>query len=175
MLDRRGFATIAELENYSNATVSQLLYSTLECLDIRDVQADHVASHIGKSVGLVNHIRSIPFHAAKERVLIPNDLLILHKVSQQEILRGTTSGEHSGLKSVVFDLAAQANSHLLSARKGNGTVKNEAKVAFLAAVAVDQFLQRLQLVDFNIFHKRMASGSGLLPLKMWWYKMRKLY
>ena len=44
---------------------------------IRDVHADHAASHLGKAEGTVTLLRSTPYHAHHGRVFLPMDLLAL--------------------------------------------------------------------------------------------------
>ncbi|PNJ44397.1 NDUFAF6 isoform 16, partial [Pongo abelii] len=52
-LDDKAYRNIKELENYAENTQSSLLYLTLEILGIKDLHADHAASHIGKAQGIV--------------------------------------------------------------------------------------------------------------------------
>ncbi len=73
------------------------------------VQADHAASHIGKALGLVTLLRSVPHNALRQRVQVPVELLVRHRVSQQELLRGSAE-KH--VKDLVFDVAGSANAHL---------------------------------------------------------------
>ncbi|XP_057638139.1 NADH dehydrogenase (ubiquinone) complex I, assembly factor 6-like [Chionomys nivalis] len=47
-LDDRAYRSIQELENYAENMQSSLLYLTLEVLGVKDLHADHAASHIGK-------------------------------------------------------------------------------------------------------------------------------
>lgn len=42
----------------------------------QNIHVDHVASHIGKSEGIIRFIKSIPYNAAKNQVLIPLNLLV---------------------------------------------------------------------------------------------------
>ncbi len=63
--------TIQEIEDYSEKTVSSVLYLTLELLGIRNVEADHAASHIGKAIGLVTILRGTPFHLSRGYTYLP--------------------------------------------------------------------------------------------------------
>lgn len=80
-LDGLPHATVASLEAYAEATHSSLLYLSLESVGVRDVHADHAASHIGKAAGLANVIRGLPVHARLGQRYFPDDLLT--KVSQE--------------------------------------------------------------------------------------------
>ena len=43
---------------------------------VKDVQADHAASHLGKAIGVVTLLRSTPFHGNKGKVYMPNNVMI---------------------------------------------------------------------------------------------------
>ena len=43
---------------------------------IQDIHADHAGSHIGKTQGLVTLLRSTPYHASRQRVHLPLELLL---------------------------------------------------------------------------------------------------
>lgn len=43
---------------------------------MRDVNADHAASHLGKAEGIVTLLRSMAYYRSKRHVLIPLDLLM---------------------------------------------------------------------------------------------------
>lgn len=43
---------------------------------VKDVQADHAASHLGKAIGVVTLLRATPFHGSRGKVYIPSDVMI---------------------------------------------------------------------------------------------------
>ena len=51
---------------------------TLFCVyvGVKNVHADHTASHLGKAQGLVTLVRGIPLNASQGRVYIPVELMI---------------------------------------------------------------------------------------------------
>lgn len=76
---------------------------------VENVQADHAFSHLGKAQGLTNLIRSVPYYAQRRIVILPQDILAKHKVSQESVMRG---GRDKPNRDVIFDVACQAKSHL---------------------------------------------------------------
>ncbi|XP_061304054.1 NADH dehydrogenase (ubiquinone) complex I, assembly factor 6 isoform X3 [Pezoporus flaviventris] len=76
-LDDRAYRNIQELEKYAENTQSALLYLTLEMLGVRDVHADHAASHIGKAQGIVTCLRATPYHCTRQKVFLPMDVCML--------------------------------------------------------------------------------------------------
>lgn len=69
------FRDLTELENYAEETYSSLMYLGLECLGVKNIKADHVASHIGKAQGLSILLRATPYHSSKRRCYLPLDLV----------------------------------------------------------------------------------------------------
>ena len=43
---------------------------------MRELHADHAASHLGKAEGIVTFLRSIPYNCSRRQVLIPMDILV---------------------------------------------------------------------------------------------------
>ena len=74
-LDGVAPATLGDVEAYAEATQSSLLYLSLEALGVRDVDADHAASHIGKAVGIATLLRALPVHARLGQHYLPSELL----------------------------------------------------------------------------------------------------
>jgi hypothetical protein len=69
------FPSVALLETYAENTASSLLYLSLESAGLHEVSFDHIASHVGKAIGIVTLIRSIPFHIRSRRIYVPSDLI----------------------------------------------------------------------------------------------------
>jgi NADH dehydrogenase [ubiquinone] 1 alpha subcomplex assembly factor 6 len=131
ILSDKSFQNLAALETYSENSVSSVLYLVLECMNFRDVNADHAASHIGRAQGLITLLRAIPYNASKQRVYVPLDLLVKHSVSQHNIIRGS-SGKN--VKDLVFDIASTANVHLEKVKK-----KNEFFTSFSVYIILELF------------------------------------
>ncbi|XP_025003816.1 NADH dehydrogenase (ubiquinone) complex I, assembly factor 6 isoform X3 [Gallus gallus] len=108
-LDDRAYRNIQELETYAENTQSALFYLTLEMLGVRDVHADHAASHIGKAQGIVTCLRATPYHCARRKVFLPMDICMLHGVSQEDFIR---CKQEKHVRDVIYDIASQAHIHL---------------------------------------------------------------
>ena len=75
---------------------------------VKSLEIDHAASHLGKAIGLSNFIRSLPYNAQRRRVLIPQDLMIKYKVSQENFIRNS---EPEKIQELIFEIASQAHIH----------------------------------------------------------------
>ncbi len=77
-------------------------------LGLKSLQLDHAASHLGKAIGLTNFIRGIPYNTKLRRVLVPQELLLKNKLSQENFIR---VDETERIRSLVFEIAASAFAH----------------------------------------------------------------
>jgi NADH dehydrogenase [ubiquinone] 1 alpha subcomplex assembly factor 6 len=131
------YPNIAALESYAENTYSTLMYLTLSALPMASVTADHVASHIGKAVGIAAVLRGLPFVAfptppaqspsggaansmigggAKQgAVLLPLDIMAQTGVKEEDVLRYGAQAE--GLRDAVFTVATRASDHLITAQQ----------------------------------------------------------
>ncbi|XP_030880082.1 NADH dehydrogenase (ubiquinone) complex I, assembly factor 6 isoform X1 [Leptonychotes weddellii] len=171
-LDDRAYRNIQELENYAENTQSSLLYLTLEILGVKDLHADHAASHIGKAQGIVTCLRATPYHGSRRRVFLPMDICMLHGVSQEDFVR---KSQDKNVRDVIYDVAGQAHLHLKHARSFQKSVPVRAFPAFLQTVALEDYLKKIQQVDFDIFHPSLQRKNTLLPLSLYIQSWRKGY
>ncbi|KAJ0106592.1 hypothetical protein Patl1_18822 [Pistacia atlantica] len=111
---------IEELEKYAEDTVSTLLYMTLQAGGVMSTAADHVASHVGKASGLLLLLKSLPYHASRNRHFpyIPAKVAAKHGLLVKEGDRSEIRlDSREGLCDAVFEMASVANVHLLKARE----------------------------------------------------------
>ncbi|CAF3522790.1 unnamed protein product [Rotaria sp. Silwood1] len=104
------FQDIEQLENYVEQSITPTYYLLLELAKQRSLNADHIASHLGRSQGLINIVRGIPYNAHKRRCFIPLSYLIEHNVSQQDLLNGQFANEQC--RHVIYQLCNRSWFHL---------------------------------------------------------------
>ena len=83
--------------------MSSMLYLALEACGVRDDDADHAASHIGRAASIATVVRALPVHARLGQRYIPDDVLAKHGlrhrdvvVSRQDVGRGATDAAAGG-------------------------------------------------------------------------------
>eukprot|EP00112_Aurelia_sp_Birch-Aquarium-sp1_P019555 Seg4855.1 transcript_id=Seg4855.1/GoldUCD/mRNA.D3Y31 product="NADH dehydrogenase complex I assembly factor 6" protein_id=Seg4855.1/GoldUCD/D3Y31 len=162
-LEDRPFMTIKEIEDYGENSVSPVNYLILESLGIKDVHADHVLSHIGKAISLSIVLRAMPFNAQRRRVFLPVDLLMKHKISQEDILRKRKPEVTS---EIIYEVASQAHMHLEKARNMREKMPKQAAQVCLPAVSCNSYLEKIQKLDFNVFHPSLQQRDWKLPMKI---------
>lgn len=131
------YPDMAGLESYAENTYSTLLYLTLQALPMASLTADHIASHIGKAIGISAVLRGLPLIAfpgpanshsnqggnlggdvgatRHGAVMLPLDIMADAGVREEDVLRN--GAEARGLKDAVFAVATRANDHLITARQ----------------------------------------------------------
>jgi NADH dehydrogenase [ubiquinone] 1 alpha subcomplex assembly factor 6 len=164
------FISTKQMENYAEETVSSVLYLLLEILGVRNVHADHAASHLGKAQGITNILRSIHIQTTRSQYLpVPQEILMQHGVSQEKFIR---SPEDKGVSDVVFDVATLAHQHLEKSLNLMSKIPKESTVCFLPAVATQRYLERLRRANFNLAEKSLTVRDNLLPLALYWKNFR---
>ncbi|KAG8179593.1 hypothetical protein JTE90_001835 [Oedothorax gibbosus] len=131
LLHDKPFLSTKELENYCDHSVVSVYFLLLQAAGLSNVQCDHAASHVGKSQGISNFLRGIPFNASKRRLFLPLEIMSKHKISQEGLLQGD---EKSKLQDAVFEISSLAHEHLLLARQLSKEVSKEARRIFLPLV-----------------------------------------
>ncbi|KAM9724501.1 NADH dehydrogenase (ubiquinone) complex I, assembly factor 6 isoform 1-T1 [Menidia menidia] len=171
-MDDKAYRNLQELEKYSENTQSSLLYLLLECLGVKDVHADHAASHIGKAQGIVTCLRAAPHQGRRRKVYLPMDICMLHGASQEDFIRGS---REQNIRDVVYDIASQAHVHLQHARSFSHSVPAAANPAFLCTVVLEDYLQRVRKADFDVFHNSLQNRNPLLPIQLYLRSWKNTY
>jgi len=137
------FDNLEALEAYADATAGNLMRLAARVLG---EPQDDLARETGVAQALAGILRAIPFHAARGKVYLPNDLLAAAGTSRDEILQ-----THSGKKlaPVIARIADAARTHLAKTRAlpkpGN------ALPAFLPASTTLLYLKRVTAAGFDAF------------------------
>ncbi|XP_017776525.1 PREDICTED: NADH dehydrogenase (ubiquinone) complex I, assembly factor 6 isoform X2 [Nicrophorus vespilloides] len=171
-VNNRIFKTIDEMEKYSEQTVSNIYYLILEGNGVRNVHADHAASHIGKAQGIVQQLRSIPIARKINFIAIPQDVLTKHNVSHEDILRSKAS---EALNECTFEVASRAHQHLVKARNLLKDVPIEGRSTLLPATAVENYLNRLQNVQHNPLHASLQHRAWIWLPKLYYKSLKNEY
>lgn len=62
---------------------------------MKDVHADHAASHIGKAQGIVTCLRATPYHSSRRKVYLPMDLCMLVSLKTHPLLMTSSTSVSS--------------------------------------------------------------------------------
>jgi len=152
--------TMAELELYAEETASSVLYLTLEALGVRQAEADHVASHLGKAIGITTLLRGAPVHWKQKHVYLPQDLTLERHITQQKLFNLEVDDK---VREVVFEVANTAKHHLDWARGLKSSAPKAALPAFIVSAFVEDYLDRLRKANFNPLEPELLEYAALRP------------
>lgn len=159
------------------------------------MEADHLASHIGKAAGVAILLRGTPFHIGQNRFYIPADVCAKHGVATEDVYRLVRSmvmesknkntsepivvdkNVQEKLADAVFEVATLANDHIITARTHlKESVPAEAFPAFLHAVPTTRYLKQLEECQFNVFDPKLQRRQGFwLPFEVWRAKRKGMF
>lgn len=128
------FSDWTALESYCDATSGNLM-RLAACLLGGD--GDSLAREAGVAYAMAGLIRAMPFHAARHKVYLPQDLLAAVGLSPEQIMTGNFGVK---VKAAVSQTALKAREHWLAARRM--TVPRALLPAFLPVVLVPLYLKR---------------------------------
>jgi len=172
LMKTTSFPSLEAMEAYCEETVSPIYYLLLQANGLKEVGADHAASHLGKAQGLSNLLRSVPYNSKRREVLLPLDLLAKHGVSEESLIRGATSLQ---MKDLFFEIASSAKIHLDKSIHLRESVDKSVWPCYLPTIAVKSFLQRLREVDFDLFSPLLYNRNVNLGWTLLWRKISKNY
>ena len=178
LTDQHPFQGMEDIEKYSEHSFSSINNILLECLLDQKQGSDlhgharHCANQLGKAEGIVTLLRALPYNASKRRVYVPLSLLVAHKISSENIIRGLDNEE---VCHVIEVIAAVAEDHLQNCRFRKKYLSAEEKLIMLTAVAVDSYLSKLHKAKCNVFDGTLQRRDSWLPFKLYVHKWKKSY
>jgi NADH dehydrogenase [ubiquinone] 1 alpha subcomplex assembly factor 6 len=161
--------TLQEVTRYAEESVSSRLYLTLECLGIRNDEADIVASHAGVGIGVVTNLRAAPFRIAMAEIPIPVELLpasfpysSLQDYAQDPEAEWLDKQDEEDWKDAVQQMAMLASGHLVKAHSLQSQIPKAGRPCLLPMIPASQYLSKLESdpVNYNVFHPHLR-GVGV--------------
>ena len=68
--------TLADIEQFAEDTAATTMYLSIQGLGINHLDVDHMASHLGRTIGITNLINTIPVQATYHTTPIPIELAL---------------------------------------------------------------------------------------------------
>lgn len=158
-------ATVADLEEYCDATSSTLMMLALQALGAPEQPARDAAWHGGIAWAITGHLRSLPFHLAQRRHFLPRRLLNDAGVGEGALF-GTPPPE--GLGTVIAELVRHARAHLVEARRRRRVIAPAARNALLHLALADVNLRRMEVAGFDPFAQRIEISPPMRQMRLLW-------
>ena len=153
--------SLAALEAYAEATSSTLVWLALEILGAKDEASRRAGRSLGIAWAYIGLLRALPFHAARRRLYLPQDLLAEADLEPTEVFAGRSS---AGLREVARRMTIEAERHLGEARSGRGGLPKAAGPALLPGCLAAGYLKLLARVGHDPFDARLQAPQ---PGKVW--------
>ncbi|MEM9635366.1 MAG: phytoene/squalene synthase family protein [Pseudomonadota bacterium] len=162
--------TLNDLEGYVGETVSSLIQ--MACLvlnDGEDTGTATAAGHAGVAYGVAGLLRALPWHASRQQMYVPKDVLDRHNVDTATVFRGETTPE---LKSALKEMHEHVHHHLSRVRQAASDVPAKYLAAFLPVFLINPYLQKLEAEGFDPL-KQVAEISQLRRQWILWRSLGK--
>jgi len=163
-LDALGFADMAALESYADATSGNLMRLAARILGAGGA-LDAQAQDAGRAYAITGLLRALAFRASRGRLMLPRDLVLAAGLDIDDILAGK---ETPLLKRVVAEMSDAARRHLKGAREDS--VMRRYLPALLPASLAPLYLRLINRGDFEPFrdapdlpvHRRQLAIIGAM-------------
>ncbi|OCF78972.1 hypothetical protein I204_00916 [Kwoniella mangroviensis CBS 8886] len=132
----------------------------------------HTLSHLSTLLTTVSLLRNLPvLVSSKRQINIPSDICEKHNIVEEEVLR--KGAEARGFRDAALEIGTRGMDELITARRDlkdtEGKVKpDRAMPIFLSAVPAENYLQRLENLDFDVFLPDLQKHDWKLAPKIWW-------
>ena len=154
------FRTLEDLEKCADASMASEYYILLNCMNVKNVDCDHAASHLGKAQMISGVVRGIMRRSSQSVYYVPMDLMIKHKISQQDLITFNEEklrAKTKNLKDFAFEMCTRAYQHLNSCRALSSKIPKQTKPLFTSAINVEVFLNKIEKEDFNLMSPKLKS------------------
>jgi len=139
------FATLADLEDYADATSGHVMRLAARILGADD-SLDADARGFGVAYALAGLCRALPYHAARRRIMLPADRLAARSLSVEDVFSGASDQR---LRSLIADMAERAHVHLHARRR---RIERRVLPALLPAALAPLYLRAVTKPGFDPLH-----------------------
>ena len=166
-----------------------MFYLMLESMNVKTIDTDHIASHlgttvvcvslisidicidkIGKAMGVATLLRALPITLSKNEILLPQQLMAQHRLSNELAVRANQPDEQAAraaLAECVYELACKANDHLQHAQSLEHKSGHAADAVFAACVPTQILLERLEKNNFDVYDSALQQRPVQLYWRLW--------
>lgn len=152
------FKNIEELEKCADASMSSVYYILFGCMNVKNVDCDHAASHLGKAQMIGAVVKNLLRKPSQSVYYIPGDLLLKHKIAQQDLLNYSERilrAKHQNLKDLTFELCTRAKQHLNSSQDLKSKIPKDSRVILAPSIALNVFLDKMEKYDFDLMNPKL--------------------
>ena len=155
-LDPAPFATTAELLDYADGTGGILNSLAAFVAGLTSTEGLEAARQVGRAFALTGIIRAIPYHAKRDLLLIPADMLTRQGLTAETAFVFENRVAFFKVVAELTALAEQEQQKALTLIRARPTPE---KQAFRLARLTNLYLSRLRAGGFDPAHRKMEVGA----------------
>ena len=177
-LEEQPFASLADFTAYADSSSAPLLALFLEALGAAAwpepgrAAAFTAARHAGTAWALTGLLRAVPFHASRNRTVLPAELFARHRVIP--CAAKGRSLDARALAPLAAEIAGLASNHLAEARRAAKIIPKAARPALLLVSLAERYLAALERSGHDVT-AFTVQRQPLAPLWLSWRAFRGGY
>ncbi|MCI0467064.1 MAG: squalene/phytoene synthase family protein [Beijerinckiaceae bacterium] len=153
------------IESYTEATCSNLFRLATLVLDGDEAIAGlGVAGHAGIAYGIIGLMRALPWHCARGKVFVPEDILQSHGAEPGDLAGGHAS---AAVLAALGDLRALARRHLDTFDARLHSLPEKSKPAFLPVCLCEHYLQLMERPGYDPFKTIVELPQWRRQMILW--------
>ncbi len=156
------------LEAYADATSAGLMRLALAITD--GAAPDAAIRHAGLAWGLTGLLRSVGFHASRQQIFLPSDLMQAEGLTPEAVFAYNKCPE---LRRVMLALAGHAQSHLDKMRKVLSAPSRQVLPALLPVTLAQTYLKQILRPDHDPFLAQDPTPAFQRQTRLVWAMVRR--
>lgn len=160
-LDEAPPVNLAALEDYAGATSGLLSVMAMQVLGFAEGAPARAARLVGTAWALTGLVRAVAFHAQRQRLYLPADLLQGEGVDRRALFDLKPS---PALNQVARAVADRAGDLLAEARRLKDDIPRPARCGLLLAVLADRYLRDIARAGYDPF--ALPPAAPARPLRL---------
>ncbi len=157
--------SLGDLEGYAGETASALIQcGALVLAGGKDPGSADASGHAGVAQAIAALLVALPFHARRQQLYLPADLMSRHGVAADDIFAGRAT---RALHALLAEMRAIARGHLAKARPLIARLDSALLPAFLPAALVEPTLRRMEKRDYDPFTTVIELPQFEVQWRLW--------
>ncbi len=157
--------SLGDLEGYAGETASALIQcGALVLAGGKDPGSADASGHAGVAQAIAALLVALPFHARRQQLYLPADLMSRHGVAADDIFAGRAT---PAIHALLAEMRSIARGHLDKARALIAGLDTGLLPAFLPAALVEPTLRRMERHDYDPFTTPIELPQWQLQWRLW--------
>ena len=162
-LDDAPLRDLAAFKAYTADTSGALMQLAARILGVEEGPALQAANDIGVAWAMIGLLRAVPFHAARKRCFLPDELAEKHQLSRGELFELRSS---EALTKISKEIAGMARQHLQNARGQRRHFGRATLAAVLPGAIARQHLKNLERAAWDPLNPRAQGPNHGLAFRV---------